>query len=265
MVREMNRIQQIFAVLGAVSLTGCIDSASNVAADGASNVKGGVRIDLTANSTMILVPTFAGDRLSRVSSVEGSATMVGGTIAVSTTPVEVGTVKISNTTYQINSDTPCTLNLQIGTPSCTGANQTAAPTNSNQAVQSAVSGPPEGISQVATPMSGMICAAHGSYPGKIWQKQFTVALTGSPAELDKITEAKYTVWSSYGQTYIGATRAKNFDAGESFLTPVTSWTIDPATAVTKSGNSITIAGATLSWSDSDPAKKAAKNCEPTAN
>lgn len=255
----------VFAVLSAVSLAGCIESASNVSEDQAPAVKGSVRVDLTSSSIMILVPAFAGDRLSRVSAVGGSSVM-NGSMPVSTTPTEVGTVSLGTATYQINAGTPCTQNLQSGVPSCAFPSVASETDKASATTSAAVSpGPPTGISQIATPMSGMICAGHGSYPTKIWQKQFTVALVGPPDELDKITEVTYTVLKAYERTYSGASRVNNFDAGASFLTPLTSVSLDPATILSKTGENLSIAGVTLSWSDSDPAKKVAENCEPTAD
>ena len=224
--------------------------------DAARGPAGSMDFTVSASGIMTFVPG-EGEKLTKVDSVAATMTVVKDPVVPSLTPVPIGTITLGKVAYELNGNSSCTRDFVMEMiPQCK-TTTTAADT---VVAQTAASTAPA-VTQVATPLADMACGAHSGYQTKIWQKQFKVSLSGSEKDLAAIKEVKYTVWSSYAKTFTGSSAANKFDSGSLFLTPVTSWDIDPAIAVLNDGKEFPIPKATLTWTDDTPNKKAATPCE----
>ena len=212
---------------------------------------GSMDFTVTASGVMTLVPGV-GEKLTKVDSVAATMTVVKEAVVPSTTPVAIGAINLGKVVYELDGSA-CSRDFLLEIkPMCTKSTEQAS-------AQTASAAP--AVTQIATPLADMVCGAHSGYKTKIWQKQFRVALTGADKELAGIKEVKYTVWHSYGKTFVGSSAANKFDSGSTFLTPVTAWNIDAATAVMTDGKEFPIPQAAISWIDDVPNKKAATPCE----
>lgn len=215
-----------------------------------------------ADGSVRVRPVDTSSSITKVETIGASMAVKSETITPSKNAVEIGSVSYTKFKYQLNGSRNCEWTTGMLLPGCTNAASTKVAQDSSSA-EPAASTPsePPNVTQSPNPLSGMTCGAHYQHQTKIWQKQFRVALTGAEAELDKIKEVRYTVDRAYGKTFVATNRADNFDAGSTFLTPVTSWDVDEAIVITKDGSQITLKWARLSWTDSDPEKKAGASCE----
>lgn len=211
-----------------------------------------------ADGSVRVRPSDSASSITRVDGIGASMSLNSAAVTPARTAVEIGTVEYTSFKYQLDGNRNCEWSSGMLLPRC--ATQASQVAQVDQSSSTAAEGAPN-VSQSPTALEGMSCGAHYQYQTKIWQKQFRVGLTGDSGELDKIREVRYTIHSSYRKTYVGSNRADNFDAGATFLTPVTAWDVDEAVVVTKTGSQFTLGRGRLSWSDNDPAKKAAASCE----
>jgi hypothetical protein len=211
-----------------------------------------------ADGSIRVRPADAASSITRVDSISAAMSVNTATVTPAKTTVEIGTVEYTGFRYQLDGSRNCDWSSGMLLPRCTNpAAQVAQVDQSSSTKTDSV----RDVTQAPAALTGMTCGAHYQHQTKIWQKQFRVRLAGDSGELDKIKEVRYTIHSSYGKTYVASNRADNFDAGATFLTPVTSWDVDEAIVITNSGDQITLPRGRLSWSDNDPARKAAASCE----
>ena len=213
---------------------------------------GSMDFTVSSSGVMALVPGV-GEKITKVDSVGATMAVVKEPVVASTTPVPIGKISLGKVVYELDGKSSCTRDFVMEMmPIC---NKSADPS----LAQTSNSTP--AVTQVATPLPDMVCAAYGGYQTKIWQKQFRVTLAGSEKDLANIKEVRYTVWHSYGKTFTATNLANKFDAGSSFATPITSWNIESAIGINVDGKEFPIAEATLTWTDDVLNKKAGTPCE----
>lgn len=184
---------------------------------------------------------------------ETKASSAGGTA------VQVGSLQLTSMKVKLDGMTDCTINWAGQNPApgaCKGPqlqpdqpdNQ---PGNTVEPVPTAATA--ADFTQKAVVASDMSCGLH--YGDKKWQMRFDSTIVGSAAALEQIKEVRYTVFSAYNNTFVRTDKSNNFSTAVGFLTPVSGWTIDPATVVLKTGTTIEVPGTTVTWTNPDPKNK----------